>query len=183
MGTKIELITERLKLRPIKENDAKEIFSYRSDSITNKYQGWIPKSLNDVFEFINKVSPKIDIVDTWFQFVIIRIDRNEIIGDVGVHFLDTDKQQVEIGCTIDKKYQKIGYATEALRKVIDYLFTKLNKHRIRSSIDPENTHSIRLVERLGFRNEAHFKESILINGVWVDDLVYAILKKEWKSHE
>lgn len=180
MSNKIELVTERLILRPIEKKDADAIFSYRSDSITNKYQGWIPRSLDDVHEFINKVAPEINILDTWFQFVIIRNDSNEIIGDVGIHFLNTDKKQVEIGCTLNKDYHGKGYATEALRQIIDYLFSKLNKHRIIASLDPGNTSSIKLVERLGFRKEAHFKESILINGEWVDDLVYAVLNKEWK---
>ena len=179
MSKKIELKTERLILRPVVEQDAKAIFSYRSDSITNKYQGWIPKSIDDVHKFINKVSPKIDIVDTWFQFVIIKNDSNEIIGDVGIHFLDTDKKQVEIGCTLDKNQHGKGYATEALKETMNYLFNKLNKRRVIGSIDPQNLKSIGLVERLGFRKEAHFKESILINGKWVDDLVYAILKDEW----
>jgi len=38
-----------------------------------------------------------------------------------------------------------------------------------------------LVERLGFRKEAHFVESLFFHGKWVDDLVYAILAKEWKT--
>ena len=179
MENRTELKTERLILRPVEEKDAKAIFNYRSDSTTNQYQGWIPKSLDDVHKFINKVSPKIDIVDTWFQFVIIKNDSNEIIGDVGIHFLDTDNKQAEIGCTLDKTYQGKGYATEALKETLDYLFNKLNKRRIIGSIDPRNIKSTGLVERLGFRKEAHFKESILINGEWIDDLVYAILKDEW----
>ncbi len=96
MKTKIELITERLILRPVKEKDAKAIFSYRSDSFTNQYQGWIPKPLDDVHEFINKVSPEFDIKDTWFQFVIIMNNSNEIIGDVGIHFLDADKNKLKL---------------------------------------------------------------------------------------
>ena len=181
MEHRIELKTERLILRPVEEKDAKAIFNYRSDSTTNQYQGWIPKSLDDVHKFINKVSPKIDIVDTWFQFVIIKNNSNEIIGDVGIHFLDSDKKQVEIGCTLDKTYQGKGYATETLKGTLDYLFNKLDKRRVIGSIDPRNIKSIGLVERLGFRKEAHFKESILINGEWVDDLVYAILKNEWNK--
>ena len=175
----LEIKTERLLLRPVRLNDAEAIFKYRSDSITNQYQGWIPKSLDDVHKFLNKVSQKIDVVDTWFQFVIIKNDSKEIIGDVGIHFLDTDGKQAEIGCTLDKNCHGNGYATEVLKATINYLFEKLNKHRIIGSIDPQNFKSIRLVERLGFRKEAHFKESILINGEWVDDLVYAILKNEW----
>jgi RimJ/RimL family protein N-acetyltransferase len=61
------------------------------------------------------------------------------------------------------------------------LFVELNKHRIITSIDPENTPSIRLVERIGFRKEAHFIESIFIRGKWVDDIVYAMTKKDWEK--
>ena len=65
--------------------------------------------------------------------------------------------------------------------MINYLFSELNKHRIIASIDPKNINSIRLVERIGFRKEAHFIESLWINGQWVDDLVYALIEKDWES--
>ncbi|MCP4181531.1 MAG: GNAT family N-acetyltransferase [bacterium] len=178
MNNKVEFRTERLLLRPAEAHDAKAIFKYRSDSETNKYQGWIPKTIEDVHNFLKKISPEIDIAETWFQFVIIEIETSEIIGDLGLHFLDDE--QAEIGCTLRKEKHRKGYATEALKSAIDFLFNKLNKHRIIGSLDPQNTKSIGLLERLGFRKEAHFKESLLINGEWVDDIVYAVLKKEWK---
>jgi len=180
MTNNVEINTERLLLRSVKLDDAEAIFNYRSDSIENQYQGWIPKNIDDVYDFINnKVSSTIDLIDTWYQFVIIRNENNELIGDIGVHFIDSNKKQVEVGCTLDKNHQRKGYATEALKEMINYLFTEFNKHRIITSIDPRNIKSIGLVEHLGFRKEAHFKESILINGEWVDDVVYAILKDEW----
>jgi RimJ/RimL family protein N-acetyltransferase len=180
MANNIEIITKRLLLRSIKLDNADAIFKYRSDPIINQYQEWIPKTIDDVFDFINnRVTQTFDIIDTWYQFVIIIKEKDELIGDIGIHFLDSEKKQVEIGCTLDKNYQGKGYATEALKEMINYLFNELNKHRIVGSIDPRNLKSIELVERLGFRKEAHFKESILIHGEWVDDLVYAILKDEW----
>ncbi len=180
MTNNLEINSDRLLLRSIRLDDAEAIFKYRSDAIINQYQGWIPKTINDVCDFIkNRVSSTIDIFDTWYQLVIIKKENNELIGDVGIHFLDSDKYQAEIGCTLGKNQHGKGYATEALKETINYLINELNKRRIVTSIDPRNIKSIRMVERLGFRKEAHFKESIMMNGEWVDDLVYAILKDEW----
>lgn len=172
--------TERTFLRPIEMKDNAQIFGYRSDSETNKYQGWIPKTLDDVNAFISKNPDEIDKPETWFQLVIMEKSTNKIIGDIGIHFIDSDNLQCEIGCTLSKEYHGKGFASETMKATVDYLFRKLDKHRIVTSIDPRNMNSIKLVERLGFRKEGHFKESLLIDGVWVDDIVYAILKREWK---
>jgi RimJ/RimL family protein N-acetyltransferase len=114
--------------------------------------------------------------------VIVEHASKLLIGDIGIHFLETDSEnkQVEIGYTLDKEFRGNGYATEALTMIIDYLINSLSKHRIIASIDPLNVDSIKLVERLGFRKEAHFVESLFFHGKWVDDLVYALLAREWK---
>ena len=171
--------TKRLIIRPITCDDKDEVFEYRSDRETNKYQGWIPTTVSDVEIFIGKISKQINEPRTWFQFVIIEKEAKKIIGDIGVHFFDNENKQVEIGCTVKKDFQNKGYATETVKIVIDYLFKELNKHRIITSIDPENKNSIRLVEGIGFRKEAHFVESLLINGKWVDDLIYSLIEKDW----
>ncbi len=171
--------TNRTLLRPITAEDNESIFRYRSDAETNKYQGWIPKNLVEVDTFIAKNPKEFNLPESWFQLVIIENESQSIIGDIGVHFIGTDNYQCEIGCTLSKVQQGKGYATESLKGVINYLFNSLNKHRIVTSIDPENIASIQLMERLGFRKEAHFKQSLLIDGKWVDDIVYSILKSEW----
>jgi|SRR5690606_2906125 len=172
--------TERQYLRPILSKDCHAVFSYRSDKSANKYQGWIPENLQEVEDFIAKNPETFNQPDTWFQLVIIEKCSKELIGDIGVHFCGKENKQVEIGCTLNSKHQGNGHATEALTHVMEYLFTVLDKHRIITSIDPNNTTAINLVERLGFRKEAHFAESLFSKGKWIDDLIYACLKKEWK---
>lgn len=164
-------------LRPIDAEDDEQIFAYRSDAEANKFQGWIPKKLDDVKEFISKNPREYNQPETWFQLVIIEKSTNKIVGDVGIHFIDN--HQCEIGCTLAKDHQGKGLATEALKGVINHIFKDLEKHRIVASVDPLNISSIKLMERLGFRKEAHFKKSLLINGEWVDDIVYALLREEW----
>ena len=175
----MKLETNRLLLRPILPSDKEMIFEYRSDKETNKYQGWIPENVKDVEAFIGKVSKTINEPETWFQFVIVEKESKRIIGDLGIHFFGEENLQVEIGCTLNKNFQSKGYATESVETVINYLFNDLKKHRIRTSIDPKNRNSINLVERIGFRKEAHLVESLFINGEWVDDLIYALTRKEW----
>ena len=176
----MKLHTNRLIIRPVKPQDKNGIFAYRSDKAANRYQGWIPDSIGEVEAFIDQVAKQVNQPGTWFQFVVVEKSSSIVVGDIGVHFIDNDGTQVEIGCTLHRDFQHRGYAAEAMKRVIAYLFTELEKHRIIASIDPENKNAIRLVEGLGFRQEAHFVESLRINGKWVDDLVYAMLEKDWE---
>ncbi len=173
------ITTNRLTLRPIRPQDKMHLFRYRSDEQANQYQSWVPKTEEEVEVFIENNPLAFDISDTWFQLVVLLRENEHLIGDLGVHFTGSQNQQVEIGFTLAKDYQRQGYATEAVKGLVDYLFSDLNKHRVTASIDPRNIPSIKLVERIGFRQEAHFKESLYFKGEWVDDVVYALLRAEW----
>ena len=177
------LKTNRLFLRPLTQTDSKSFFAYRSDAQTNKYQSWVPSTLNDVEMFIDKVATEMNVPDTWFQLAITHQISGNLIGDIGIHFIGHENMQVELGCTLVKQAQGKGYATEALTAVIDYLFYRLKKHRITASIDPQNTASLKLVAGLGFRKEAHFIQSIFSNNHWADDAVFALLASEWVKNK
>jgi len=175
--------TERLIIRLANPEDAKHIYAYRCDFTENRYQGWFPESAEEVRDYITHMPETIDATDICFQFAIINVNENRLIGDMGIIFTNHKGMQAEIGCTLCKDYQKKGYATEALTAMVNYLFAALNKHRVVASVDPRNTASIRLIERLGFRKEAHFKESYYLRGQWVDDIIYALLKHEWRNYK
>lgn len=181
----MNLETSRLHIRPIQSSDSHSLFIYRSDPETNRYLSLVPQSVGDVADFIAKTSDKINLPGTWFQLVLVEKASGNLIGDIGLHFLETDAEnmQVEIGYTLDRNHRGQGYASEALRRIIDFLVNDLKKHRIIASIDPTNTDSIRLIERLGFRKEAHFVKSLFFHGQWVDDLIYATLASEWKRRK
>lgn len=175
--------SSRLLLRPFTKNDKIDFFKYRSQPDVAKYQSWRPTSLADVDLFFADLPSEFDLPSTWFQLGIFLNGDETLIGDLGVHFTGTQNLQCELGCTIGPKYQNKGYATEAMRMVIYHLFSKYNKHRIFASIDPDNVASIKLIEKLKFRKEAHHIQSYYNKGRWTDDLIYAILQKEWNPNE
>jgi RimJ/RimL family protein N-acetyltransferase len=176
----LNISSERLILRDIKLTDAKDMHGYRSDPNICDFQNWKPQTLGEVEDFIlNKIAKEFNTPNTWYQIGIFIKGCGEIIGDIGVHFLEEDNLQVEIGYTLSTGYQGKGYASEAVTALINFLFKNLNKHRITASVDPRNMKSIALLERIGMRKEAHFKKSIWFNDEWTDDIIYAILREEW----
>jgi RimJ/RimL family protein N-acetyltransferase len=178
MSDNVSMITKRCQLRLLTLDDAPVMFSYRSLPEVYRYEFWQPKTLQEVEEFIRQCCEVIENTPhTWLQYAVCLND-GQMIGDVGIHFMEDDGH-VEIGYSIAPKFQGKGYATEAVTALISHIFSDLKKHRITASIDPANIKSAALVLRLGFRKEAHFIKSILFNGTWMDDVIYAILAEEW----
>ena len=172
-----EIHTRRLVLKKLDISYKNEIYHYRSDPSIGKYQSFKPKCIEDVESFIHDNTIKINIEDTWFQMGIFNSD--QLMGDIGIHFLGPNNAQCEVGYTVAKQYQRQGFGCEAVMGIINFLFTDLQKHRLIASVDPENSASIKLLEKIGFRREAFFRKSVFIDNEWTDDVVYALLNEEW----
>jgi len=104
-----------------------------------------------------------------------------LIGDCGFHVLETEPHHSEIGIALAPEFQGRGYATEALRVLMNYLLVGLGKDRVFGSVDPRNVQSVRLLQRVGMRQEAHRVKGLWFKGEWVDDVIFAMTASEWKS--
>lgn len=177
-----KLRTERLILRTLEENDASRIFQYRSHPEVSRFQSWGTESIGDIKSHIKELfTEPPGTSGCWHQLGISLLSTGQLIGDCGFHILQAEPRQSEIGVTLDPDYQRQGYATEALRALLDYLFFTLGKYRVFASVDPRNIRSVTLMERIGLRKEAHFVKSLWFKGEWVDDLIYGMLVSEWKT--
>jgi RimJ/RimL family protein N-acetyltransferase len=177
-----EIVTERLVLRAPRLDDAETMFAYRSDPEVRRYQCWEPQSLEEVRAFITGVSAVEPFAPgTWRQLAIVLRSTGELIGDCGVHVPQQAPEQAELGLTLAPASHGCGYATEAIRVLLRLAFETLGKHRVFGSIDPRNARSIALMRRTGFRQEAHFVESLRFKGEWADDVVFAMLRREWTA--
>ena len=72
-----------------------------------------------------------------------------------------------------------GYASEAARALLAFGFEVMGLHRIYARCDARNAASARVMQRLGMRQEAHFREHAQFKGRWDEELVWAILEHEW----
>ena len=86
----------------------------------------------------------------------------------------------EIGWAIGRPHQRRGYATEAARALLAHAFETLRCHRVVATCQPENVASWRVMEKLGMRREAHFRQALLREtGEWWDEYFYALLAEEY----
>jgi [ribosomal protein S5]-alanine N-acetyltransferase len=71
-----------------------------------------------------------------------------------------------------------GVMPTAVALVTDYLMDKVGLHRVEINVRPENTASLRVIQKLGFRYEGLKQRYIHINGDWRDHYVFALTKEE-----
>lgn len=102
-----------------------------------------------------------------------------MIGDFGAHFPSTTCAPIEFGLSLKPAEQGKGHAREALTAAIDRAFRDWGYRRVIGSVDPRNMAGMALCRAVGMRQEAHHVESYLLHGEWVDDVIFALLAREW----
>lgn len=178
-----KLETDRLFLRPLNLDDIKAFSAYRSDPDIARYQGWgTPFTEEQAEEFIEQMK---DIapgeVGQWLQLGMELKSTGGLIGDVAFQIIKDSHRQAEIGMTLSNPFQRQGYGFEAVVSLVDYLFNDLNVHRVIANCDPENLPAHRLLERVGFRREGCFIESLWYKGYWASELLFGLIEREWKE--
>ena len=177
------LITERLRLRPLRTSDAEALSRYRCDPATARYQSWsTPYTLQDATTLIDDLNDNDPTTPGWFQYGIVLSRTDELIGDLGVNLAE-NRRLAEIGFTLAAEQQGRGYGLEAVRRMLDHLFTDRGLHRVVAECDARNLASARLLERAGFQLEGHLREHTYMKGEWTDDLLFGLLAREWPARQ
>jgi RimJ/RimL family protein N-acetyltransferase len=175
------LRTERLTIRPLTMSDVSrhhEIFS-NPDVVRHLYDE--PLSLPAAQEHLARRC-KVDLPsgDGWLNVGVEVSGGGVLIGELGISLVSEDHHHCEFGYVFDPAHAGHGYATEGAALIVELAFSVMGAHRVSGRLDARNDSSARLLERLGMRREAHFRENEFVKGEWTDELVYAVLEDEWR---
>jgi RimJ/RimL family protein N-acetyltransferase len=168
------LETPRLILRPIDVADWPAILQYMGDPVVTR---WLPEGRLDAAHaqaFAQKHagrSPR--------AVAVTERASDQLIGHMNFHPW-FGRATHEVGWTISPAHQGRGYATEAASALMDFAFRTLRRHRVIATCQPENIASWRIMEKLGMRREAHFRQGLYQEtGEWWDEYFYALLADEY----
>ena len=168
--------TSRLVLRNFIDEDKQPMFLLRSDADVMKY---VPRPLAKTIE---DVEPLINMIEDLLQkneainWIIALKDTNEMIGYIGMYRLQKENFRTEVGYMILPKFQRNGFADEALKAVVHYGFTKLKFNSIFAVIDPENAASRKVLAKNNFIKEGYFHQDFHFENKFYDSEFWSILK-------
>jgi RimJ/RimL family protein N-acetyltransferase len=177
------LLTERLSLRPFRDDDLDALFAIQSRPDVVRYLYWEPRSRDETREMLDrrKLQTAIDREGDGIHLAAELRVAPGLIGHFNLHFASLEHHQGEIGFVLNPDHHGHGYGTEGAHVMLGLGFDGLGLHRIVGRCDGRNAASAGLMERLGMRREAHLVENEFVKGEWTDELVYAMLDREWQA--
>jgi RimJ/RimL family protein N-acetyltransferase len=172
--------SQRLILRRFRDADLAPFVAYRNDPEVARYQSWDSFDEREARAFIREMaSVQPGVPGEWFQFAVESKETEGLVGDCALQVDGQEPYRAELGFTLAREHQGMGFASEAVSRLLDYAFASLDLHRIFAIADCRNKPSWTLLERVGLRQEGHFLENIWFKGEWSDEYLYAVLKDEW----
>ncbi|MFC5249941.1 GNAT family N-acetyltransferase [Streptomyces nigrescens] len=175
--------TERLDLRPVTDDDFAAIHAYQRLPEVCRYLYWGPHdeaaSRASVADKATRTTLRAS--GDFLQLAVVVRETGTLVGDVTFVWSSSEHRQGGIGYVFHPAHTGHGYATEASRALLKLGFEELQLHRIQAELDGRNTASARLLERLGMRREGHLRENEFLDGEWSDEVIYAMLAREWRD--
>jgi aminoglycoside 6'-N-acetyltransferase len=175
----LPIVTERLTLRGYREDDLEPTLAYYALPEVARYIPFEPWTREDAVEQLKKRLRRTGIDGDERGLGLVVEHGGQVIGDVALWCADDTRQRGEMGWAFRPDVTGHGFATEAVRALVDVAFGRYGMQRVFAQLDARNSASARLCERVGMSREAHLRHDWWSKGEWSDTLVYGLLREEW----
>jgi ribosomal-protein-alanine N-acetyltransferase len=172
----MELQSVRLTLRELLLNDLEKIHELHSLQETDEYNTLgIPDNLEVTKQLVSEW------LDTQREFdrrkYVLCIENREksFIGLIGINIGKPKYKNAEIWFKLHSQFWNMGYATEAVTKVLHFCFLELKLHRIEAGCAVDNLASKRVLEKVGMTREGLRRKALPIRDRWSDNYQFGIL--------
>lgn len=174
------LQTSRLVLRQLEAGDSAAFFKLRSDPVAMRYVDRpLARSEDEIRHLMEQITQNFQ-NNAAVLWVISQKEDPAFIGNISFWRIEKENYRTEIGYMLLPEFQGKGLMSEAIRAVLAYGFDTLRFHSVEANVNPENTASIKLLEKAGFVREALFRENYHFNGKFLDSAIYSLLAKNFQ---
>ena len=182
-GTK-RIETERLILRPFREDDAKPLFrNWASDPEVTKFLTWPVHKNVEVSSQVVKSWVEKNLVLQNYQWAIELKEIHEPIGSISAVKVDDSTESADIGYCIGRNWWGQGITAEALKAVIAFFFDEVGMNCVKACHDPGNPNSGKVMKKCGMIYEGTRRANGVNNQGICDEAWYSILRKEYENEK
>ena len=168
----IVIVTGRLRLRVLVQEDLPTFLAYRRDPEVARYQGWSADYSAAEGEVLIESMAKRPLGGTdWVNLGIELRATGELIGDVALR-VDPDRSAGEVGFTLDSSHHGRGYGREAVGALCVFAFKDLKLSRFFAITDARNVSAIRLLLAIAFREVGFHRQRALFKDELCDELMF-----------
>ena len=181
LAVELPIETERLLLRAHRLSDLDDLARFHGDPEVVRYVPWPVRDRAATEETLRTKlgQTRLDEHGQWLVLAVEERSTGTVIGEVLLKW--SSDRQGELGFASGRDHHGQGYAAEAARAVLALAFDDLGFHRVSAVVVDGNDASVRLLGRLGFRQEARHVDGAFFKGAWVTSLVFALLDEEWRA--
>jgi len=178
MGKKVRLRAKTMAdIERDKKRHAESEYNTEIDRLTDKV--YPPFSFDARIEdFENAIKQNIGIDNC--NLIIETLD-STAVGGIVVSNVDQVNGTFSYGLGIREEYQRKGYASEAIRLLLNYYFNELRFNKCNVMVFDFNEGSKKLHMALGFVEEGRLRESKYSNGQYYDILMFGVTKEEFRK--
>ena len=176
--------TARLLLREIVQSDAPALFAVHGDPESMKWFGVDPIADEAA------AGKLVDLFAGWramanpgTRWGIQIKGQASLAGTCGLFGWNRGWRKCTVGYELHPKARGHGYMQEALRACLSWGFENMQLNRIEAQVHPQNTASVRSVERVGFKREGLLRQLGFWSGQFHDMYQYSLLRQEWDPTE
>ena len=178
LGT-IELETDRLILRRFTLDDAMDMYrNWASDPEVTKFLTWKTYESPETADTILKIWVENYEQPDFYQWAIELKEIGQPVGSISVVRLNNKVESAEIGYCIGKAWWHQGFTSEALERVMRFLFDEVGVNRVEARHDVNNPNSGKVMQKCGMTLEGILRQADMNNQGLCDEACYAILKNE-----
>ena len=112
------------------------------------------------------------------KLILFILYEKKLVGSVAIVKIDKVNLEGEIGYWLDQNFQGKGIITKSCQQLIELAFEEIQLHRLIVKINLENSKSLMIPERLGFKLEGTLREATLLHGIHLDTKLFSLLKKD-----
>lgn len=175
---------EKVRLRPLQLEDAERYFFASLDSPSRQVLQLgmeLPSSLELERQAMEKYAGCKEVNGV----IVFAIETHggELVGGLSLHSVDEKNGVFSFGVSIHREHWGHGYAEDAVRMLLRYGFHEQRFQKCNSACIAENKASIRLHQKLGFKEEGLRRRQVFFNGIYHDDVLFGLTREEFDAQE